>query len=285
MNKDKRKLDLVVLSDLHLGTYGCQSEAIYEYLQDIDPKTLVLNGDIIDIWSFDKKYFPEFHIRVIQKILKMASKGTKVYYLLGNHDEAIRRYADFELGNIKLCNKLVLNLDGKKTWIFHGDIFDLSIQHTKFLAKLGGKGYDLLILLNSLINKFCDRFGFEKFSLSKKIKESIKQAVKYIHDFEKTAIEHAIDQGYDQVICGHLHSPVIRTAQIENKKVVYLNSGDWVENCTALEYSNSEWVLYQHPVSSRKKKPVLHNFENNFQINIPNTQALYEDIVFDSGYR
>ncbi|MBK9270147.1 MAG: UDP-2,3-diacylglucosamine diphosphatase [Saprospiraceae bacterium] len=283
--KEKRKLELVVLSDLHLGTYGCRSEAIYEYLQSIDPETIILNGDIIDIWAFDKNYFPEYHIRVIQKLLKMAAKGSKIFYLLGNHDEAIRRYADFELGNIRVCNKLVLHLNGKKTWIFHGDIFDLSIQHTKFLAKLGGKAYDFLILLNAFINQICDWFGWEKFSLSKKIKGSIKQAVKYIQDFETTAIQHAADQDYDQVICGHLHNPVIRTERIKGKNITYLNSGDWIENCTALEYQNQEWCLYRHPNVYHKKNSSPTQVDFAPSVKIPNTQSLYEDIVFDSRYR
>lgn len=243
---EKRKLDLVILSDIHLGTYGCQAERLYKYLQSIDPGILILNGDIIDVWAFNKKYFPKSHMKVIGKIIKMASEGTKVHYLLGNHDEAFRRYGNFSMGNIQMGNKLLLDLDGRQTWIFHGDVFDLSIQHTKLLAKLGGKAYDFLILINALVNRICDKFGWEKFSLSRKIKESVKLAVKYVQDFEDMAIEHAILKNYDQVICGHLHSPVIREVKHERGSILYLNSGDWVENCTALEYNQTQWDLYKY---------------------------------------
>jgi len=280
--KDRRKVDLVVLSDIHLGTYGCQAERLYHYLKSIDPSILILNGDIIDVWAFNKKYFPKHHMNVIGRIIKMASEGTKVHYLLGNHDEAFRRYGDFSMGNIELGNKLLLDLDGKKTWIFHGDVFDLSIQHTKLLAKLGGRGYDLLILINALINRICDRFGWEKFSLSKRIKESIKLAVKYVQDFERMAIDHAILKNYDQVICGHLHSPVIREVRHDQGSILYLNSGDWIENCTALEYHDRNWTLYRHVDVERRTET---DFDLSANLNIPDLRALYEDIVFDSGYR
>lgn len=279
---EKRKLDLVILSDIHLGTYGCQAERLYKYLQSIDPGILILNGDIIDVWAFNKKYFPKSHMKVIGKIIKMASEGTKVHYLLGNHDDAFRRYGNFSMGNIQMGNKLLLDLDGRQTWIFHGDVFDLSIQHTKLLAKLGGKAYDFLILINALVNRICDKFGWEKFSLSRKIKESVKLAVKYVQDFEDMAIEHAILKNYDQVICGHLHSPVIREVKHERGSILYLNSGDWVENCTALEYNQTQWDLYKYEDHRRRSDS---DPDRTFDLNIPDLRTLYEDIVFDSGNR
>lgn len=132
----KRELPLVVISDTHLGTYGCRAEELYRYLKSIKPETLVLNGDIIDIWQFRKRYFPKAHLKVLKQIISMASKGTKVYYLTGNHDEALRRFSDFTLGNITLADKLILDLPDGKAWIFHGDIFDASIQNAKWLANL-----------------------------------------------------------------------------------------------------------------------------------------------------
>ncbi len=242
----KRKVELVVLSDIHLGTYGSHAVELNTYLSSIKPKTLVLNGDIIDIWQFRKSYFPSTHLKVIQKIMSLASKGTKVYYITGNHDEMLRKFSDMNLGNISLLDKLVLNLDGKKAWIFHGDIFDASVNHAKWIAKLGGKGYDYLILFNRFINWFLKKLGKEPYSFSKKIKASVKKAVKHISDFEETATDLAIEQKYDYVLCGHIHEPKIVLKENKDGSTLYLNSGDWVENLTALEYNNKRWKLYQY---------------------------------------
>ncbi len=240
----KRKVELVVISDTHLGTYGCHAKEILQYLNSVKPKKLVLNGDIIDIWQFRKRYFPKAHLQIIKKILAFASKGTKVYYITGNHDEKMRRFSDTKMGNIQILDKLVLNLDGKKAWFFHGDIFDASIQHTKWIAKLGGWGYDFLILFNRFLNVCLAKLGKEKYSLSKKIKDSVKGAVKFVSNFEQSATDLAIDNEYDYVVCGHIHQPIIR--EVKNKKgsCTYLNSGDWIENLTALEYNNEQWTLY-----------------------------------------
>lgn len=139
----KRKVEVVVISDVHLGTYGCHAKELLNYLSIIKPKILILNGDIIDIWQFRKSYFPSDHLKVIQKIISLSTKGTKVYYITGNHDELLRKFTDVSFGNLELIDKLVLNLDGKKAWIFHGDVFDASITNAKWLAKLGGWSYDL----------------------------------------------------------------------------------------------------------------------------------------------
>ncbi|RDK83521.1 UDP-2,3-diacylglucosamine diphosphatase [Marinirhabdus gelatinilytica] len=242
----KRKVDIVVLSDLHLGTYGCHAKEILHYLNSVKPKKLVLNGDIIDIWQFRKRYFPKAHLQIIKKIIAFATKGTKVYYITGNHDEKLRRFSDTKMGNIYILDKLVLNLDGKKAWFFHGDVFDASIQHTKWIAKLGGWGYDMLIRFNRLVNVVLQSLGKEKYSLSKKIKNSVKGAVKFISDFETTATDLAIDNDFDFVVCGHIHQPAMRRVSNDKGSCVYLNSGDWVENLTALEYNNESWKLYQY---------------------------------------
>jgi UDP-2,3-diacylglucosamine pyrophosphatase LpxH len=243
---EKRKVELVVISDVHLGTYGCHAKELLEYLSQIKPKTLILNGDIIDIWQFRKSYFPKSHLKVIKKIISLSSKGTKVYYITGNHDEFLRKFTDLKLGNISLLNKLVLELDDKKAWIFHGDVFDASINHAKWLAKLGGWGYDMLILLNRFINWILARLNKEPYSLSKKIKGNVKSAVKFISNFENVCIELAIENKFDYVICGHIHEPKFETVENEKGKTVYLNSGDWIENLTALEYHKKEWRLYTH---------------------------------------
>lgn len=240
----KREVELVVISDVHLGTYGCHAKELIQYLKSIKPQKIVLNGDIIDMWQFSKRYFPDSHLRVIRRILKYVNSGVPVYYLTGNHDEVLRKFTDFELGSLKICNKLILELDGKKAWIFHGDVFDVTMQYSKFLAKLGAIGYDSLILLNTLINFILQKFGKEKMSLSKKIKQSVKDAVKFINDFEDTAASIAIEKGYDYVVCGHIHHAEKRVVKIGSSEVLYLNSGDWVESLTSLEYHNGEWRIH-----------------------------------------
>ncbi|RXG22467.1 UDP-2,3-diacylglucosamine diphosphatase [Leeuwenhoekiella aequorea] len=242
----KRNVELVILSDVHLGTYGAQAKELVNYLQSIKPKTLVLNGDIIDIWQFRKRYFPKSHLQVIKKIISLAAKGTQVYYITGNHDEKLRKFSPVEFGNISVIDKLVLNLDGKKAWIFHGDVFDASIQHTKWIAKLGGWGYDFLIVLNSFINWCLVSLGRPKYSLSKKIKNSVKKAVSFVTDFEETAAELAIENKFEYVICGHIHQPQMRKVINTIGSCLYLNSGDWIENLTALEYHDKTWSLMEY---------------------------------------
>ncbi len=240
----KRKVEIVVISDVHLGTYGCHAGELLSYLNSINPEKLILNGDIIDIWQFRKRYFPKKHLQVIKKIIDLSTKGTQVFYITGNHDEMLRKFSDVTMGNIAILDKLSLKLDGKKAWIFHGDVFDASIQHTKWIAKLGGWGYDFLILFNRFINWILVKMGREKYSLSKKIKNSVKKAVKYINDFEKVAADLAIQNGYKYVICGHIHQPKMIRKVNRHGTCLYLNSGDWVENLTSLEYHKKHWELY-----------------------------------------
>lgn len=242
----KRELDIVIISDVHLGTYGCHAKELLQYLKSIKVGTLILNGDFIDIWQFRKRYFPKEHMQVIQRILKMAASGTKVYYITGNHDDALRRYSDFSSGNIHLRDKLVLKLKDKNYWIFHGDVFDVFIKYSPFISKLGGKSYDYLILVNRWVNKIRHMMGMPSMSFAKKIKYSVKEAIKFVDDFEDTAIKIAAEQGYDYVVCGHIHRPQMRTVDAKEKKVIYLNSGDWVESLTALEYKWGRWSIYEY---------------------------------------
>ncbi len=242
----KRKIEVVVISDVHLGTYGSNAKELVNYLESIEPEILILNGDIIDIWQFNKRYFPKSHMKVIQSITSLLTKGTKIHYITGNHDEMFRKFANFSIGNFHIQNKLVLKLDTGTAWIFHGDVFDTTMKHSKWVAKLGGKGYDLLILLNTFINWISVKLGREKISLSKKVKDSVKGIIKYVNNFETTAAEIAIENGYDYVVCGHIHQPQIKKIAVKDKEVTYLNSGDWVENATALEYSEGQWTLYKH---------------------------------------
>lgn len=267
---EKRSVDVVVMSDLHLGTYGCHATEIVNYLKSISPQILVLNGDVIDGWQFSKRYFPVSHMQVIKEIMSLLSKGTRVIYITGNHDEMMRRFSDIQIGNFQLTDKVVMEINGKMTWIFHGDVFDATTKGSaKLLAKLGGHGYDLLILLNRFINACLKMAGKEKMSLSKKVKNGVKQAVSWIGNFEQTAAELAIAKKYDYVICGHIHQPQKRVVQTKDGQVTYLNSGDWIENLTALEYQNNEWNIYQYDekafikqtpqvIAMQKKRPQLN---------------------------
>lgn len=248
MKTDKRRLDIVVISDVHLGTYGCHAKELLSYLKSIKPKTIILNGDFIDIWQFKKSYWPKSHMKVVKYLMGQISKGVKVYYVTGNHDEMLRKFKGFSLGSFKIVNKLLLKLpNNEQAWIFHGDVFDVTMQHSRWLCKLGAIGYDTLILLNSFINFISERILKKgKISLSKKIKNSVKKAITYINDFEQTAANIGIDNGYSYVVCGHIHQPQMRTIENEKGAISYLNSGDWIENLTALEYANSEWKIYQY---------------------------------------
>jgi len=240
----KRAVDIVVISDVHLGTYGCRAKELLQYLKSIKPEKVILNGDIIDIWQFSKRYWPKSHMKVIKIITSWISKGVEVHYITGNHDEMLRKFVGFQLGTFSISNKELLDLNGKKAWVFHGDVFDVTMQHSKYIAKLGAVGYDSLILLNSAINFFASKFGKGPISMSKKIKNSVKSAVKFINNFEKIAADIAIENQYDYVVCGHIHQPEIKKIETENGSVTYLNSGDWVENLTALEYYDSQWHLF-----------------------------------------
>ncbi len=288
----KRKIDLLVLSDIHLGTYGCQSEELLNYLNSVKPKIVVLNGDIIDMWQFSKRYWPKSHMQVVHTIFNWVRKGVKVYYITGNHDEMLRKFEGFKMGNLSIENKLVLNLDGKKTWIFHGDVFDVTMQNSKWLTRLGSHGYNILILINAFCNWISIKMGKGKISLSKNIKNSVKSAVKFINNFETTAADIAISNGYDYVLCGHIHHPEMKTIKTQNGQVEYLNSGDWVENLTALEYNNKEWSLYKYNPEEFKIK--VHNENNDELILMENDQIFNQmlgnflekkDIITDINFK
>lgn len=242
----RREVELVVISDLHLGTPGCSAEELLKYLKSIKPRTLVLNGDIIDIWQFKKKYFPKTHLKVIKHLIGLASDHCDVYYITGNHDEMFRKFNGLKLGKLLILNDLKLELDGKKVWFFHGDVFDVVMQYSKWLSKIGAVGYDSLIWLNNKVNWVGNRLKFEPVSFAKKIKQSVKSAVKFINSFEDTAAALALSKGIQYVICGHIHQPAKRTITVGSQHVNYLNSGDWIENLTSLEYNNKEWSVFYY---------------------------------------
>lgn len=266
MAKQKREVEVVILSDIHLGTYGCHAKELVAFLKSVSPKVLILNGDVIDGWAFSKRYFPNSHMAVLSEFFKMMKKGTQVIYITGNHDEFLRKYTDLSMGNLFLTDKYLLEIEGKKHWIFHGDVFDHTTSGgAKFIAKLGGMGYDWLILVNRAINWILEKFGKGKVSLSKKVKNSVKKAVKFIGDFEKKATEIAINNHYDYVICGHIHQPADKIWTTEKGSVHYLNSGDWIENLSWLEYNHGEWKL-KFFNEKDFEKPIIE--KNDISVNI-----------------
>ena len=242
--KNPKRLNAVVISDTHLGTRSCNAKELLTYLKSVQPDHLILNGDIIDIWQFSKSYFPKTQLKVVRQIIKMMEHGTKVQYVVGNHDEALRRFVGTTVGNFSIVNKVVLNINGAKSWIFHGDAFDVVMHHSKWLAKLGATGYALLAIINKIVNGFLALFGKMRISLSRDIKRMVKSKRDDITTkFERTVAELAISKKYKYAICGHIHWPAKKFIEIDNGKVMYLNSGDWVENLTALEFENNDWHL------------------------------------------
>ncbi len=249
----KRSIDVAVLSDLHLGTYGCRAKEIVTYLKSISPQILILNGDIIDIWQFSKHYFPPTHVAVIKEILNLMTSGARVIYVTGNHDEMLRRYSELQLGQFQLIDKLVIEIDHKMTWMFHGDVFDNTTKGSaKFWAKMGSNGYALLLAFNRFINKLMKLIGKEKISLSKRVMKKVNESIVKINEFETLVAELAIEKKYNYVICGHIHQPQKRVISNKEGSVVYLNSGDWIEHLTSLEYYGGDWHIYKYEESEMK---------------------------------
>ena len=275
----KRDLDVVILSDIHLGTADCQAEALLNYLRDIRPETLILNGDIVHM-SHRKKIFPAMQMKVIDEILQLSMKGTSVYLITGNRDDELRRFSPFTAGNFKLRDKLVLQLKGKQYWIFHGDIFDLSGAITPWLVQWGSNSYRYLLRANRWVNHFRKSIGKPEMSLSTKLRKWPLKAKRYIDHFESQALRLAKEQGYDYVICGHTHQPVIRNLD----GVTYMNSGDWVENMTALEFNFGKWKLYRYNrldfeyVNPKLRVPVRNSTSKMKDISI-NSEELFQRII------
>lgn len=270
----KRNVDIVVISDVHLGTYGCHAKEILHYLKSIKPKTVILNGDFIDIWQFSKRYWPKSHMKIVKHLINWITRKVKVYYITGNHDEMLRKFSGLKMGSFKIIDKLVMKLPDETTaWFFHGDVFDVTMQHSKWLAKLGAVGYDTLIIINRMANFISEKiFKRGKLSLSKKIKDSVKSAVKFINNFEQTAADIAISNKYEFVICGHIHQPEIKEMKNTHGSTMYLNSGDWIENLTALEYTEGKWSLYKF----NEAEMLNYTTEEEEE---PTTSDLYNELV------
>ena len=247
-----KKVEIAVISDVHLGTYGSRAEEVLLYLNSIDPEILIINGDLVDIWQFRKRYFPKSHLAVLQKIFQFASTGKSVYFLPGNHDDLIRKFGDFSLGNLHIQNELILNIDKQQVWFHHGDKYDLSVRH-KSLAAFGGRLYELYILMEKGLNWLLKPFRVN-LQTAKKLKAFSKKISKTAIDFEAKAIEEGINRTFDVMICGHVHRPQKRRITNKNGQILYLNSGDWVENLSALEYADNKWEVIQFLKTAHQKE-------------------------------
>ena len=245
MKGQTRRYRTIFISDVHLGTRGCQSGLLLDFLRHVESDTIYLVGDIVDAWRLKQGwYWPQEHNDVIQKILRAARKGTRVVYIPGNHDEFVSRFCGL-YGHIAIQKHDVhVTADGRRILVIHGHELDTVVQNVRWLAFAGDLGYQFLLSLNPAINFVRRRFGRGYWSLSAYAKQRVKDAVSFIGEFEKAVVRYAEDFGVDAVLCGHIHSPAIR----EIGGVTYYNCGDWVETCSALVENHDgtiELVRYQ----------------------------------------
>ena len=228
----RRRYRSVWISDLHLGTPGCQARALLDFLKHVESEHLFLVGDIIDGWQLRRSwYWPQAHNDVVQKLLRKARKGTRVIFIPGNHDEFARRYVGHNFGGVDVAEEWIHETaDGRKLWIIHGDLFDGVIQCAKWLAHVGDSLYEFTLKLNRHLNSLRARVGLPYWSLSKYLKLKVKRAVSYVGDFEAAVAREARKRGVQGVVCGHIHHAELR----EIDGILYANDGDWVESLTAL---------------------------------------------------
>jgi UDP-2,3-diacylglucosamine pyrophosphatase LpxH len=222
----------VWISDLHLGTPGCQARALLDFLKHVECETLYLVGDIVDGWQLRRSwYWPQSHNDVVQKLLRKARKGTRILFVPGNHDEFARKYFTHDFGGIEVVEEAVhVTADGRRLWVTHGDLFDGVVQCAKWLAYVGDTLYTVALKLNQHLNSLRARMGLPYWSLSKYLKLKVKRAVSYVSDFEQAVAREAKRRGVQGVVCGHIHHAELR----EIDGVLYANDGDWVESLTAL---------------------------------------------------
>jgi UDP-2,3-diacylglucosamine pyrophosphatase LpxH len=227
-----RQFRTLFLSDVHLGTRGCQAERLIDFLRHHRADAYYLVGDIVDGWALKSAwYWPQAHNDVVQKLLREARKGARIVYVPGNHDEFLRDYYGTHFGGIEVAESAIHEgADGRRYLVIHGDLFDFVVTQARWLALLGDKAYDWAIAINYMFNRVRRRLGFPYWSLSQWAKLKVKNAVSYIGEFEKTLAAEAGRHHADGVICGHIHHAVIH----DMLGVRYLNCGDWVESCSAI---------------------------------------------------
>jgi UDP-2,3-diacylglucosamine pyrophosphatase LpxH len=231
-SQSARRFRTLFLSDLHLGTRGLQAELLLDFLKHHDADTIYLVGDIVDGWRLKNGwYWPQTHNDVVQKLLRKARKGARVVYVPGNHDEFARDYTGMEFGGVEVADTDIHETaDGKKLLVIHGDQFDIVVRHARWLAFLGDWAYEAALFTNTWANRVRRIFGVGYWSFSAWAKLKVKNAVNFIGDFEQTLAAEAARRGVDGVVCGHIHHATIR--QIDG--MLYVNTGDFVESCTAV---------------------------------------------------
>jgi UDP-2,3-diacylglucosamine pyrophosphatase LpxH len=239
----KRHVDVVVISDVHLGTSASRAAELNAYLKTIQPGMLILNGDIVDLWDFRKGYWPEAHTKVIRRILKLAVDGVPVHYITGNHDGALRRYTALCLGAVNLIDRLELDLGGRRHWFLHGDAFDLALGTGRMLSWVGAKSYDSLVTLGTAVNAVRRICGLDRVSIANAFKNNLPAARGHINRYVDCCLHAAAARGYDAVVTGHIHVPNMVSRTINGREVTYLNSGDWIDSLSALEYANGQWSI------------------------------------------
>jgi UDP-2,3-diacylglucosamine pyrophosphatase LpxH len=245
----------VWISDLHLGTPGCQALALLDFLKEVECDTLFLVGDIIDGWQLRRTwYWPQSHNDVVQKLLRKARKGTRVIFVPGNHDEFARRYVEHEFGGIEVVDEWIhVTADGRQLWVTHGDLFDGVIQCAKWLAYVGDSLYEFTLRLNRHLNSLRARLGLPYWSISKFLKHKVKRAVSYVSDFEVAVAREARKRGVQGVVCGHIHHAELRDID----GILYANDGDWVESLTALvEHADGRLEIVDWSARARSPVPV-----------------------------
>ena len=229
----KKKYKSIFISDVHLGTKASQAEKLCKFLKENTCENLYLVGDIIDAWKLQRKwYFPQEHANVIRRIFTAAKRDTAVWYILGNHDEFLRKYIKYniEVGNVKIVNQTVHQIGDKKYLVIHGDFFDPTMNHAKWLMHIGDIAYNLMIWANIQLNWIRKKLKLKPWSLSKFLKSKTKEAIKFIGNYETQLSEYCKKHGYDGIICGHIHTPANKMIN----GIHYINTGDWVENSTAI---------------------------------------------------
>ncbi|ARV20973.1 UDP-2,3-diacylglucosamine hydrolase [Curvibacter sp. AEP1-3] len=239
-----RRYRAVFVSDIHLGTAGCQAKPLLDFLKHHPSDNLYLVGDIIDGWQLRRRWFwPQAHNDVVQKLLRRARKGCRVVFIPGNHDEFARAFVGHQFGGIEVHEDTVhTTADGRKLWVTHGDYFDAVIQRAKWLAYTGDYAYEFTLRMNRHLNHWRARLGLPYWSLSAYLKHKVKMALNYVTDFEKAVAQEARNRGHDGVVCGHIHRAEMRTID----GTLYCNDGDWVESRTALvEHMDGQLELVQ----------------------------------------
>lgn len=252
----------VFISDVHLGSRGCSADYLLDFLHSVECDTLYLVGDIIDLWSLKRSLFwPQAHTNVIRTILGKAKRGTRVIYIPGNHDMSLREYAGMQFGNVEvMLDDIHETADGKRFWVLHGDDFDNVIKASPLLEYVGHHLYDLVLWLNRHVNFLRRTFGFPYWSVAAFLKHKMKNAVKYIANYERALATEARKRGVDGVICGHIH----RAAVTQHDGLMYCNDGDWVESCTTLVEDHAgrisllRWTETQEVVlDAQRREPLL----------------------------